>query len=173
MLLVYIFSLNEITTLTGILVIVTAWYAYSTSKQAKLMAEQTKYMLKERRTTAFIEISRLLQEEEIRKARRYLLDILSKKPYEKWTKETDKNEVEKVCYSYSLVGTLVSKELIDEDLIVEGWHNSIKECWEAAEPMVDEYRYREDCGPDFWKGFQDLNEKAISYEKEQKKKSES
>jgi len=145
----------------------TWWYARSTKKLAEVAKAELDQLIKERRITAFIELTKLLEQDDIRKARGTLIKIgKSGKQFKDWSKE-EKEEVEKVCYSYSVAGILVSEELIEKDLVIQGWHDSITKCREAADPMIIEYRRER--GEDFWNGFENLYKMA----KELTKKSES
>ena len=132
---------------TFLLVVVTLWYAHSTHRIAK--------------TAAFVELFKLLQQEDIRKARDTLIGKWKKgEDFKGWSKG-EKNKAEKVCYSYSLAGRMVSKGLIELDLIKD-WRDSITKCYEAAEAMIKEYR--KERGGEYWNGFDYLYDKVQGQE---------
>ena len=113
-----------------------------------------------RKVTAFISLYQFLQQEEIRKARGILIGI-SRGNFKDWSKE-DIEASEKACHTYDVAGIMVSKKLIEEDLVVNEWRDSIIKCWEAAKPMILEYR--KERGEDFWDDFERIYEKANKIE---------
>ena len=131
---------------TALVILITAILALLQLKEAS----------RARKVAAFTDISRFLQREEIRKARRTLFEI-PEKSFKDWTIE-EIEEAEKACHPYDLAGIMVSEKLIEENLIVHKWRYSIIRCWEAAEPMVN--AYRKDRGNDFWGDFEWLYKKA-------------
>jgi len=64
---------------------------------------------------------------------------------------------------------MVRKRFIKKFFVVDKWRSSIIECWEAAEPMVKEYRGgRED--DDFWNDFERIYRMARNRRKSAKSK---
>lgn len=117
---------------------------------------QLKEIVRSRKVAAFTNLSQFLQKEEIREARRILIGI-STKDFKSWTRH-EVEEAEKVCSTYDVAGIAVSKKLIEKDLVVNEWRDSIIKCWEAAEPMIIEYR--KERGMDFWDDFGKLYKMA-------------
>jgi len=122
---------------------------------------QLNEMRKSRQLDAYINIVQILQNEEIRGARRTLISKLTKKDFEEWTEE-DRNQAEKVCHTYDTVGMMSLEKHIDSKLVTAGWHYSITTCWEACCPMIKEYRKTR--GEDYWDNFEKLNKMAQQYE---------
>ena len=54
------------------------------------------------------------------------------------------------------------QKLIEKDLVVNEWRDSIIKCWEAAKPMIEEYRKKR--GKDFWDDFEKLYKEAMKIE---------
>jgi len=121
---------------------------------------QLREITKSRKVAAFMTLSQFLQQDEVRKARRTLIGILGKE-FEDWSKE-EIEEAEKVCSTYDVAGIAVSKNLIEGDLVVNEWRDSLIKCWEAASPMIMEYRKKR--GKDFWDDFEKLYEMAKKIE---------
>lgn len=128
-----------------LIILFTAFYA----------AFQLREIKKSRKLTAFVSLSEFLQEESTRKARGVLLKS-SKKGFNNLSEE-DKKAAEKACSTYELAGIMTTKKLIDKDLILK-WRDSIIKCWEAAKPMVIEYRKSR--GRDYCDSFEKLYEMA-------------
>jgi len=121
---------------------------------------QLREIQKSRKVTAFISVRQFLQEEGTRRARGILIAV-SGKNFKDWSKE-EIEAAEKACESYNFVGVMVSKKLIEKDFIVNKWRDSIIKCWEAAKPMIDEYRRTR--GKDYWDDFEKLYEMAKKVE---------
>lgn len=134
----------------------TAFMALAILITAIFAVLQLREASRSRKVAAFTDISQFLQREEIRKARRTLFEI-SEKNFKDWSIE-EREEAEKACHPYDLAGIMVSEKLIEEGLIVKKWRYSIIRCWEAAKPMIMEYR--KDRGKDFWGDFEWLYERA-------------
>jgi len=118
---------------------------------------QLKEVSRSRKVTAFMNLSQFLQQQEIREARGALIQA-SGKDLKDWSQDEIK-AAEKACSSYDVAGIMVSRKLIERDLIVNEWRDSIIKCWEAAKPMIIEYRRNR--GEDFWNDFGSLYEMAL------------
>ena len=121
---------------------------------------QLREISRSRKVTAFMNLSQFLQREEIREARRILIGT-SGKNFGDWSKE-EIEAAEKACSTYDVAGIMVSKKLIERDLVVNEWRDSIIKCWEAAKPMIEEYRKKR--GKDFWDDFEKLYKEAMKIE---------
>ena len=121
---------------------------------------QLREISRSRKVTAFMNLSQFLQREEIRRARRILIGT-SGKSFEDWSEE-EIEAAERACSTYDVAGIMVSKKLIEKDLVVNEWRDSIIKCWEAAKPMIEEYRKKR--GKDFWDDFEKLYKEAMKIE---------
>ena len=136
------------TAFMALIILVTVLFA------AFQLRENQKY----RKATAFIGVYEFLQEEYTCKSRGILISLLkSKKNFKEWSKK-EIEACEKVCKVYNFAGIMVSKKLVEKDLIVNEWRNSIIMCWEAAKPMLAEYRKSR--GEEYWYNFDKLYEMA-------------
>ncbi len=118
-----------------------------------------------RQLDAFINLIQVLQKEDIREARRILIEKVAKKEYKDWSLD-ERKQSERVCHTYDTAGIMSSKKHIDGKLVVANWHDSITKCWEAAKPMIMEHR--KERGKDFWDNFEELYNEAVKYEKNRK-----
>lgn len=138
----------------------TAFMSLATLITLIFAALQLKEISRSRKVTAFMDLYQFLQREEIRKARGVLIGI-SGKNFIDWSNEEIK-AAEKASHTYDVAGMMVSEKLIEEDLVVNERQDSIIKCWEAAKPMIMEYRKNR--GEDFWDDFERLYEKAKKIE---------
>lgn len=131
---------------TGLIILVSALFVWW----------QLKEIRRSRSLTAYMKTWQFLQREDVREARDILINASNKK-FENWSQE-EIAAAEKVCYTYNAAAEIVLEGLIKRDFIVEKRRYSIMECWEAAKPMVIEYRKRR--GEDFWRDFETLYKMA-------------
>jgi len=125
-----------------------------------------------RRSTAFLELYKYLQQEYVREARGTLIKLGKKKrEYKDW-KYYEEKDAEIACHTYDLAGIMVRKKLIEEDLVVNPRLYSITQCWDGAKKWIEEkLREKQKRGKDFWAGFEFLYNRATEIkEKEEKKK---
>jgi len=102
-----------------------------------------------------------LQQEEIREARGELLNFW--KTCARWSdfkswETRERANAERVCNRFNLVGKLIRKQILDPDLIIPAFHFTIEECWEAAQPILKEYRATK--SKDWWENFVWLHEQT-------------
>jgi len=121
---------------------------------------QLREISKSRRFTSFMNLSQFLQRDETRKARGILI-ALSGKDFKDWSQE-EIGQAEKACSTYDVAGIAVCKNLIEKDLVVDEWRDSLIKCWEAAKPLI--MKYRKTRGKDFWNDFEELYEAAKKIE---------
>ena len=101
----------------------------------------------------------ILQTEEIRAARRYVLTTLKQKAFNKWNKN-DIAEAEKVCHTYDAVGQMVRSGMLPSKYIVDNWKTSLRESWSILSPLVTEYREKRK-SPEEWDDYEYLAKKAM------------
>jgi hypothetical protein len=105
----------------------------------------------------FANVVRVLQEEEVRKARRILFGLKGR-PLEKWTEE-ERLTAERVCQSYDSVGIMVRIGLLPKAIVTRNWGDSLVRSWDAARPLVSYYRV-ERPDPELWDDFEWLAKEA-------------
>ena len=127
---------------------------------AAFVAWQVKLMQRANKASAFSIIFSTLQSEDIREARKKILE--TNESYSNWTIDL-KNNAEKVGQTYDTIGIMLKRGVVPYSYVVEEWHDSIIKCWEKTKDMIHEYRdYRSD---DFWDDFETLYDKSIELEK--------
>lgn len=129
---------------------------------ALIAKNQLKESAKANKQTAFINLINLVQNEDARAARTYLFGELKSK--KRWSRD-DEKIAEKACHPYDSVGQMVTRGLIEEDLVL-GWWDSIVKCWEISEKMI--MKYRKTRGNDFWGEFEKLYIKAKAIKEKMK-----
>ncbi len=133
-------------------------------KQANLMQDQLGTMQKASEAQNILTVINLIQEENVRDAR----DLLIRKSNDlKRVVDMRDSEVEKAaniaCGRYDIVGILAEREIVPLDLFIKYWGNSIKNCYEAAKPLIEDYRNPESTyyrDKEIWKCFEWLYQKV-------------
>lgn len=131
-----------------------AFTAFVITITAIIALWELREMTKTRKVSAFIEIYKVLQDEDIRQARRKLIALgKSKKKFSNWTDE-EIIAAEKASQTYDMAGIMVNKKLMGKKLIINERRDSIIKCWEAAAPMIK--KYQSERGKDFWNDFEKI-----------------
>jgi hypothetical protein len=117
---------------------------------------QLREMNRTRQAEGFFRVVDYLQSEDIRTARRHLMN-LEKPSFDDWTEE-DMASAERVCNSYARIGRMIEEHMIPADFVIPAYHYSIKKCWEASQPIVTEYRRK--TSSDRWQSFEWLYERT-------------
>ena len=109
--------------------------------------------------TAYKAAIDILQNDEIRSARKYVFTKLKQKAFNKWNNK-DIAEAEKVCQAYDAVGQMVRAGMLLEEYIVDNWKAGLKESWTILSPLVTKYREERNSLND-WDDYEYLAKKAI------------
>ncbi len=133
------------------------------SVAAVFVAWQVKMMHRANMASAFSIIFSTLQSEDIREARKKILE--TNEPYSNWTIDL-KNNAKKVVQTYDTIGIMLKRGVIPYSYVVEEWHDSIKKCWVKTKDMIHEYRG--DRNDDFWDDFETLYDKSVEFEEKNK-----
>jgi hypothetical protein len=104
-----------------------------TKKQVSIAEKSAKESAKAQNLFA---ITQYLQNEQIRNARRDLINRAKDKEFGKWDNEEDKKIASIVCASYDTLATLIKNDLIDKDLILSNWAASIINCYEITKEFI-------------------------------------
>ena len=107
--------------------------------------------------------SDILQEENIRTARRFVFVNLESKPFESWT-DDERREAEKVCHSYDIVGQFVRYGIMPKEFIVDSWGDSLRKSWRILSPLVVAYRAQRN-SMETWDDFEWLAKEAKVFQK--------
>lgn len=100
----------------------------------------------------------ILQDEEIRGARRVVMAELRTKDVETWT-AAEVAAAERVCQSYDSVAIMCRLRYLPTDVIADSWGDSIRKTWRVVLPLVEKYRVERDAS-EFWDDFEWLAQKA-------------
>lgn len=132
------------------------------TEQSLTLAEQLKQSRKTTNAEFFFRAMYMMQDEQIRDARSkaYELSIEKKIPFIDWTTE-DERMVEKVCYTYDVVGMMIRNGLVEESYILPDWHISIKKSWQCTKELVKSRRGED--GDTLWRNYEWLNSTAQKY----------
>jgi len=98
-----------------------------------------------------------LQAEDIRIARRILINLQSK-PLDAWS-DAEKSAAEQVCTSYDIVAIMIKEGIAPKSIFVENWGDSITKCYSAAAPFIA--KTREIRGAKYWDDFEWLAGVAV------------
>jgi hypothetical protein len=130
-----------------------------------VLIRQTSLLQQSNYATAYQVARDILQDQDIRNARNYVLNALKNKSYENWD-DQDKAEAEKVCQSYDSVGQMVRNKMLPKEYIVDNWLAGLKKSWELLQPFVKDYRAKWDY-PKHWDDYEYLAKEAmIAYGKD-------
>jgi hypothetical protein len=105
---------------------------------AVIVAWQVKEMNRNTQAQSYGLAREILQDENVRKARRRVFRLRSK-PLDEWS-ESDIEQAEIVCHTYDSVGQMVRYELLKKKFIVDSWGPSILGLWPIVLPLVKKYR---------------------------------
>ena len=105
---------------------------------------------------AFMRIEELLQRKDTIYARGLLHEMCERRDgigqqdlkginAERWT-AGEKKIVERVCRSFSFVGSVVQANLFDQRVFLDAWGKTIIQCWERTDTFVTHRRAKEDNG---------------------------
>lgn len=115
--------------LSIILLIVSLWYVRREIREMRIATYASTYQA----------AREMLQNEDVRAARRLVFKELSAKPFDTWS-EQEKLEAEKVCHSYDCVAQMVRYGFLPKDYIVDNWGGSLRNSWPILAPLVHSYR---------------------------------
>jgi hypothetical protein len=90
----------------------------------------------------------MLQEEDTRAARTYLLMSTKHKEYNAWN-EDDRKAAAKVCATYGPAGAILKTGLVPREPIISNWGPSIRDCYKVIKPFIEEMQQSDKGGPDY------------------------
>ncbi|MGW6421368.1 DUF4760 domain-containing protein [Nocardia sp. NPDC055053] len=125
---------------------------------AGLVVWQVTEMRRATYASAFKVVHDLLQAEELRQDRRFVMTQLRARPLATWT-EAEIVRAERVCASYDSVGVMCRMRFIPIDVVADPWCDSIRTSWSVLRPLIEKYR-SERGAPEFWCDYQRLAGRA-------------
>lgn len=117
---------------------ISTWFVL---QSVNTMNSQTREMQRSTYAGAFESVFNILQDEEIRSARRLAIRELSHEDFRNWTFDATE-KAEKVIYTYDAVGVMIRNEMLPVNIVIDHWGDSIRKCWDALEKFV--YNQREE-----------------------------
>jgi Domain of unknown function (DUF4760) len=136
----------------------TTVYCVATIVTAVILLWQLREVQRANRGQSYLTIVQYVQDESVRQARGVAFGLHSVPP-ESWSEE-QVHAAEKVCASYDVIGMLARRKLVDEEMIVDSWGDSLRRLWPILEPLISRYR-RERNAPEFWDDFEYLAKRAV------------
>lgn len=113
---------------------------------------------KARRFDAFLNIAKFLQRDDIREARLFLLSKLWKDVNIKDISPDDDYKLGKALSIFEALGEMVSKKVVEKELILGQYQDTIIRSWEQVEQLI--FQYREKWGSNIRKKFEFLYNEA-------------
>jgi hypothetical protein len=86
-----------------------------------------------------LSVAQFLFDPELSEGRGYMFEDLGRKPVSKWTDE-DKAKAQRVCSSYDIAGLLVMAGIVDRDVIVQHWGQTLKRLYPIMKPLISNRR---------------------------------
>jgi hypothetical protein len=136
----------------------TAVTAMATLVIAILMIIQSYMIRLSIRAQTYCSINDVLQKEEVRKARKVLIE--NKIPYDQWKNTDLKDKAELACSTFDIVGVMATNGFFPPKIIVDKWGPSIKKCWSQARELIEDRRINEN-HPKLWDDFIKLTKRAL------------
>lgn len=128
---------------------------------AIIVIRQIREMQKSTHATAFKAAYDMLQTDDLRQARGFVISVLGKKTFTDWT-DIEKARAEKVCQNYDSVGIMCRRGFIPVEVIADSWGDSLRRTWEVLSPLVSEYRVKRN-SQEFWDEYEWLANEAMRY----------
>lgn len=116
---------------------------------------------------SFKSIYDILQPDDVRNARKFVLDELKDRSYQSWSNE-DKQIAEIVCNTYDCVGIMIKSGMIPVHVVADNWGDSLRKTWKILNHMVIDYRTLRN-SIEFWNDYQWLANQAEKYSKKLKR----
>jgi hypothetical protein len=129
---------------------------------AIIMMVQVREMRQATHATAFESVLGLLQNEDVRAARKTVFGLVNK-PFESWI-DSEKEAAEKVCYGYDVVGVMIRNGIIPVEVVADSWGDSLRRSWRILSPMVASYRAARS-SDEYWDDYEWLSRQAEKFHK--------
>ena len=136
----------------------TAITAGATLGIAIFMIIQSYFIRLSVRAQTYCSINDVLQKEEVRKARKALIE--NTLPYDQWRNTALKDKAEIVCSTFDIVGVMATNRFFPRNIIVDKWGPSINKCWRQSRELIEERRTNEN-HLTLWDDFKILNDLAL------------
>jgi hypothetical protein len=101
-------------------------------------------------------LTNFLQAEDVREARRVVIQKLKDRHFSGWN-DDEKRSAAKVCSSYGTAGIVLETNLVAPEPIIDNWGPSIRRCHQILEAFIQDFQLPENSGPTYWADFDRLN----------------
>ena len=148
--------------LPSVLTTLEFWEMIGTWVIALTIFLEARAMRRQHSTESFWVIVGRLQEVEVRRARRHLLTAFRNGTLRAdpslWPEDVI-DAAELTASRFDEIGILVRSNVLDVELLLPSWNNTILRCWEAALPLITHQREHLS-DPSRWRDFEALAERA-------------
>ncbi len=128
-----------------LLATVTVYYFQLCTMQGQLSAAQDSA-----RSQNLLALVNYLQSKDVRDAREVAFKSLRFKSFATWD-EADKKAASVVCSSYDIAAIMIQLGGVPAKPITDNWGPSIRICYDAVRPWIDEMQRADNAGPTYWK----------------------
>lgn len=105
----------------------------------------------------------ILQDEDVRRARRTVLEQLASRPFSAWG-APDIKAAERVCNTYDSVGIMIRHGMLPVEYVADSWGDSLRRTWAILRPLVYTYRSERNA-PEYWNDYEYLAGEAAELAK--------
>ena len=114
---------------------------------------QLKTMQSAAKSQSLLSLVNFLQSNEVRQARGHLITELSQKLYQNWDAD-DKRAASLACTPYDIAAIMIQGKAVDATPITDNWGSSIRRCYDAARPWMEDMRELQNMGPRYFDNFE-------------------
>src|SRR5207253_5314575 len=95
------------------------------------------------------------QAEDVREARRVVIQLLEGRPFKGWS-DDEKRAADKVCSSYGAAGVVLESGAVPSTPVIENWGPSIRRYHSILRDFIRDRQKPENNGPNNWAVFDRL-----------------
>jgi hypothetical protein len=148
------------TVVTAVAACAAAWVYRS---QAKEMELQSRLLTKSMEGSNLLRLIVDVLDERHDARKRIMVLWNEQVPLERWS-EHDRRDAERVIRTFDLMGMMVRRELLEQDLVLETWGTRVMQMHAATRPLLKELRALN--GPGYMQHFDWLEAAAKKYQKD-------
>lgn len=130
---------------------------------ALIVIRQVSEMKRTTHVTAFKTVYAMLQTDDCRADRGFVMSELASRPFAEWTLD-ERKRAERVCQNYDCVGIMCRHEFIPVEVVADSWGDSLRRTWKILSPLVSHYRVERN-SKEFWDDFEWLASQAEQFHK--------
>jgi hypothetical protein len=138
-----------------LLVLTLSVYVY----QYRAMMRQVAVAQESSRVHSLLTVISLLQEEDVRQARWWVMDRLAAKPFPDWD-DTDTQRASRACSRFDLIGVIGQMAVFPVEVVTANWAPAIRRTYEVTAEFRSALKAKN--GSEYWSGFDWLYERTGS-----------